>query len=59
VAFAVVSAEGGLLLSFQFSTVKPSVFIVALSFSFYVVARVVGPTITARNRRRTQAAATS
>jgi zinc/manganese transport system permease protein len=58
VAFAVVAAEGGLLLSFQFSTVKPSVFIVALSFTFYVVARVVGPMITARNRRRTLAAAT-
>src|SRR5580704_7339500 len=34
VVFAIVSAEGGLLLSFQFPSVKPSVLIVALSFCF-------------------------
>ena len=51
VVFAVVSAEGGLLLSFQFPSVKPSVLIVALSFFFYVVARLVGPTLVARRRR--------
>jgi zinc/manganese transport system permease protein len=38
VAMAVVSAEGGLLLSFQFSSVRPSVLIVAISFAFYLVA---------------------
>ena len=53
VAFAVVSAEGGLLLSFQFASVKPSVLIVALSFCFYVVARLIGPTLVARRRQRT------
>ena len=51
VLFAVVSAEGGLLLSFQFASVKPSVLIVAISFGIYVVARVVGPTLMTRRRR--------
>jgi zinc/manganese transport system permease protein len=57
VAFAVVSAEGGLLLSFQFASVKPSVLIVAISFAFYVVGRLIGPTLMARRRRRTLATA--
>jgi zinc/manganese transport system permease protein len=57
VAIAVVAADGGLLLSFQFPTVKPSVLIVALSFAFYVVARVVGPVLTAAQRQRQRAAA--
>ena len=52
VLFAVVSAEGGLLLSFQFASVKPSVLIVAISFVLYVVCRVVGPTIASRRRQR-------
>jgi zinc/manganese transport system permease protein len=52
VAIAIVSAEGGLLLSFQFDTVKPSVLIVALSFAFYVAARLVGPSVMARRRAR-------
>jgi zinc/manganese transport system permease protein len=51
VLFAVVSAEGGLLLSFQFASVKPSVLIVALSFFIYVIARLVGPTLATRRRR--------
>jgi zinc/manganese transport system permease protein len=50
VVFAVVSADGGLLLSFQFPTVRPSVPIVAVSFAFYVLARVTGPALTARRR---------
>jgi zinc/manganese transport system permease protein len=52
VAMAVVSAEGGLLLSFQFSSVRPSVLIVAISFAFYLVARVIGPTVVTRRRSR-------
>jgi len=52
VVFAVVSAEGGLLLSFQFASVKPSVLIVAISFLLYVVARLAGPTLVACHRRR-------
>jgi zinc/manganese transport system permease protein len=51
IAMAVIAADGGLLLSFQFSTVKPSVLIVALSFAFYLGARLVGPVITRRRRR--------
>ncbi len=52
VLIAVTSAEGGLLLSFEFDTVKPSVLIVAISFAFYVAARLIGPSVTARRRRR-------
>jgi len=52
VAMAVLAADGGLLLSFQLPTVKPSVLIVAISFAFYVVARLVGPAVTARQRDR-------
>jgi zinc/manganese transport system permease protein len=58
VVFAVVSADGGLLLDFQFASVKPSVFIVAVSFFLYVVARLTGPTVVARRSRRMLAAAT-
>jgi zinc/manganese transport system permease protein len=50
VGLAVVSAEGGLLLSFQFASVRPSVLIVAFSFGFYVIARLSGPTLAARRR---------
>ena len=57
VLFAVVSAEGGLLLSFQFPSVKPSVLIVGLSFFFYVAARLVGPPLVARRRQKTLASA--
>jgi zinc/manganese transport system permease protein len=56
VAFAIVSAEGGLLLSFQFSSVKPSVLIVAISFAIYVAARLAGPALMARQRRGVVAA---
>ena len=55
VAMAVLAADGGLLLSFQFPTVKPSVLIVAISFAFYVVARLVGPAIASRRRDRSAA----
>jgi zinc/manganese transport system permease protein len=52
IAMAVIAADGGLLLSFQFATVKPSVLIVAISFAFYVAARLVGPAVASRRRRR-------
>ena len=52
IAMAVVSADGGLLLSFQFPSVRPSVPIVAVSFGFYVVARIAGPVLAARRRNR-------
>ena len=51
VVFAVVSAEGGLLLSFQFPSVRPSVPIVAISFAIYVLARLAGPRVGARQRQ--------
>ncbi|HSZ38145.1 MAG TPA: metal ABC transporter permease [Acidimicrobiales bacterium] len=53
ILMAVIAADGGLLLSFQFASVKPSVLIVAISFGFYVVARVVGPFVAAARRNRT------
>jgi zinc/manganese transport system permease protein len=56
VVFAVVSADGGLLLSFQFPSVRPSVPIVAVSFAFYLLARVAGPGLTARRRNLVTAA---
>ena len=52
IVLAVAAADGGLLLSFQFSTIKPSVLIVALSVAFYVVARLVGPALASRRRNR-------
>jgi ABC-type Mn2+/Zn2+ transport system permease subunit len=52
VAMAVVAADSGLLLSFQFATVKPSVLIVAVSFAFYFIARLAGPSLARRRRQR-------
>jgi len=40
VLFALIAALGGLLLSFIFDAVKPSVFITAISFATYLVVRV-------------------
>jgi zinc/manganese transport system permease protein len=57
VTFAVTSAVGGLLLSFKFDTVKPSVLIVSISFAFYVVARLAGPGVAARRRHTEEGAA--
>jgi zinc/manganese transport system permease protein len=51
VTMAVLAADGGLLLSFQFSSVEPSVPIVAVSFGLYVLARLAGPALAARRRR--------
>ena len=50
VVFALVSADGGLLASFESTSVKPSVFVVAISFAIYVVARLVGPWLKASRR---------
>lgn len=47
IAFALVAADGGLLLSLQSSTIKPSVFVSGISFAFYVLARLIGPRIPA------------
>lgn len=45
VVMAVVAADGGLLLSFEFTSIEPSVPIVAISFGLYVLARIIGPVL--------------
>jgi zinc/manganese transport system permease protein len=42
IAFALLATEGGILSSLASDTVKPSVFITAISFAIYLVARVAG-----------------
>jgi zinc/manganese transport system permease protein len=41
--FALIAAVGGLLISFESSTVKPSVFVTSMSFGIYLLARACGP----------------
>lgn len=45
VAFALIATEGGLLVSLQASTIKPSVFVTGISFSIYLFARLLGPVV--------------
>ncbi len=52
IAIAVIATEGGLLLALVFSTVPPTVFISAISFSAYFIARLCGPSIARRRRER-------
>ena len=56
IAFALIAADGGLLLSLVHSDVKASVFISTISFAFYVIARAAGkfvvPLLTARHSKR-------
>jgi zinc/manganese transport system permease protein len=54
VGFAVIAADGGLLLGLLHPTVKASVFITAISFALYVVARLA----TTRHRLRRTVTAT-
>lgn len=42
VAFALIAADGGLLLSLQYDTVKASVFITFISFGLYLITRATG-----------------
>ena len=42
IGFALLAADGGLVLSLESTTVKPTVFIAAVSFGIYVAARVTG-----------------
>jgi zinc/manganese transport system permease protein len=51
VVFAVVAADGGLVASFEASTVKASVLIVSISFALYLLARIAGPAVRGRRRR--------
>ena len=48
VLFAVVAADGGLLVNFEVSNVKASVFITSLSFTIYLLARLAGPALRGR-----------
>ncbi|MGH9303451.1 MAG: metal ABC transporter permease, partial [Acidimicrobiales bacterium] len=52
VAFAFVSAVGGLLIDFEVASVKPSVFIVGLSTAIYGLSRLAGPKLRARRPAR-------
>jgi zinc/manganese transport system permease protein len=50
VGFALAATDGGILLSLNGTTVPPTVFVTGLSFGFYVIARLVGPSIMRRHR---------
>ncbi len=52
VLFALLAADGGLVLSLHFTDVKASVLITTISFGIYVVARVVGGRIVPARRPR-------
>lgn len=42
VGFALLASDGGILASLVGSTIKPSVFVTSISFTIYVVARIIG-----------------
>jgi zinc/manganese transport system permease protein len=48
ILIAIVAADGGLLISFEVTTVKASVFITSISFAIYVFARAAGPALRTR-----------
>jgi ABC 3 transport family len=48
ILFAVIAADGGLLVSFETSNVKASVFITSNSFTIYLLARPAGPMLPGR-----------
>lgn len=50
ILFAVAAADGGLILSFEASTIKASVFITSISFAIYLVSRLLGPVLRAQGR---------
>ena len=54
VLFALVAANGGVMLSLEVSSRPPSVFVTSVSFAIYLLARLVGPTL--RSRRPARAA---
>jgi len=51
ICFALTAAVGGLLISFQSNTIKPSVFVTSISFIIYLIARVMGPKLRSRRAR--------
>lgn len=42
VMFALIASDGGIIASLISNTVKPSVFVTSISFSIYVIARIIG-----------------
>jgi zinc/manganese transport system permease protein len=52
IVFALIAADGGLLVSLASSTVKPSVFVTSISFGIYLLARAFGPLVKERGVRR-------
>ena len=55
IGFAIAAADGGLLISFEITTVKASVFITSISFASYVLARTAGPALRRRQHYDEQA----
>ena len=51
ILFAITAADGGLLISFEITTVKASVFITSISFASYLLARAAGPALRRRYDR--------
>ena len=56
IGFALLATDGGLLISLGGSTVPPTVYVTAISFGLYVVARLVGPAIGRRRYAQLRAA---
>jgi len=48
ILFAVIAADGGLLVSFQLTNIKASVFITSISFTIYLLARLAAPVLRGR-----------
>jgi len=52
VSIALVATDGGILISLSGTSVPPTVFVTALSFGFYLIARLAGPPLARRRRDR-------
>jgi zinc/manganese transport system permease protein len=59
VLFALIAADGGLLLGLQFDNIKASFFISAVSFGIYLLARLVGWRTQARSRESADSSTSS
>ncbi len=55
VVFAVAAADGGLLASFEASSIKASVFITSISFAIYLAACLIGSPLRDRRQRYREA----
>ncbi len=54
ILIALVAADGGLIASLQFPSIKPTVFVTGISFFVYIVSRIIGPAIKNRQNRALQ-----